>query len=96
MKAINSTGILINMSVPIRQQVNGIILRYEVTIWTTEDDPITMIANRSDDNERITQLVVGGLRKFFNHSVTIKAFTKFGLGVASSEMVIETLEEGNQ
>ena len=91
MEALNSTSISINMSIPVKDLINGIILGYEVSIWNYLDFHSRNYSRFDDEFQ--SEVEFGNLRKFFNHTVTIKAYTKFGLGVSSEEMVIETLED---
>lgn len=94
--AVNTTAIAINMSLPVEDVVNGIILGYQVTIWSKEDSEVHMNFTRENNGEEQTEVVIGGLRKFFVHNITIKAYTKIGLGVNSTEMTVRTLEDGKK
>ncbi|XP_066935071.1 uncharacterized protein [Clytia hemisphaerica] len=89
---VNSTALNITMMIPERHLVNGIILQYKVRYWTTEDAEKTVIVDRAED-DTVTSVVISGLREFFNHSVRISAFTKFGWGPESEETLMLTDED---
>uniref|UniRef100_A0A7M5X0I0 Fibronectin type-III domain-containing protein n=1 Tax=Clytia hemisphaerica TaxID=252671 RepID=A0A7M5X0I0_9CNID len=90
--AINSTSITLVMKQPEEHLRNGVILGYQVTYWTNEDAHVSINITRSlDANE--TNVILWGLRKFFDHNITVRAFTKIGLGPASNVTVIKTLED---
>jgi len=93
-ESVNSTAIAINMSPPTREFINGIVLGYEVTYWTAVDPPKILSFTREDTDELVTPVVLSGLREMFNYSITIKAYTKFGLGPSSQVIIIETQEDG--
>jgi len=80
------------MSPPSKDDSNGIIIGYEVTFWTTEDVAKSRNFSRVGD-ELVTTVVIGELRKMFNHSIVIKAYNSAGVGPASNITILATLED---
>ena len=93
--AINSTSITMVIYQPEPHLRNGIILGYQVTYWTSEDEHLTINITRSLDADE-TSIVLRGLRKFFEHNITVRAFTKIGLGPVSNVTIIKTFEDGKK
>ena len=91
--AVKSTSITLTMSPPGKRWVNGIILGYQVTYWTSEDEAVSKNFTRTR-SENETRGEISGLRKFFNHNITVKAFTRIGLGPLSDVIVVKTGEDG--
>ena len=78
---------------PKRPLANGIIVGYEVTYWTSEDEAISRNFTRLG-GENATRVVISGLRKFFDHNITVKAYNRAGMGPPSDDVIIKTHEDG--
>ena len=81
------------MSLPERPLRNGIILGYNVTYWSTDDLPRSIIVLRNANNFH-TAGYITELRNFFYYNISIQAFTSIGLGPSSNVTVIKTDEDG--
>lgn len=99
-KAYNSTALSINFTSPDRTHRNGIILGYEVTL-VNEIEEVKIATYPVEKflywNELgiSSQVIFSGLREYFNHSVTVKAYTSKGLGPPSKPIILRTGEAGN-
>ena len=81
------------MQVPERDVVNGIITEYECLYSTSEDASKIEKFSRLKD-EVVTTVVISGLRKFFNHTIMVRAHTRIGPGKVSEPTIVKTLEDG--
>ena len=81
------------MSPPEKLLQNGIIIGYQVTYWTSEDEEMSLNFTRTgNENETIGEITM--LRKFFEHNITVRAFTRVGLGPPAEAIIIKTGEDG--
>lgn len=90
---MNSTSISLTMSPPEIHLVNGIIIGYQVTYLTSEDEEMSQNFTRTG-NENETSVEISMLRKFFDHNITVRAFTRIGFGPPSDVIIVKTGEDG--
>jgi len=89
---------LINITLPERDKRNGIITSYKITLVNEIGEVFVkdflcsthvQWNNTSPSvKENTTSVLFSGLRAYFNHTVTIQAYTRKGLGQVQSAPII--------
>ena len=102
--AFNTSALTINISIPDRENRNGIIIGYQITLVSeigelhkqnfTSSHLIQWNETGLTDEQSITSVIFGGLRPYFDYAIKVQAFTKIGLGPESTAIVAKTAETG--
>ncbi|XP_066928943.1 uncharacterized protein [Clytia hemisphaerica] len=99
-EAFNSSALSINITIPIRENRNGIIIGYQVTLVNEIEETfkknysvahlIQWNNTEPSGDDILTSVLFGDLKAYFNHTVTVQAFTKVGLGPSSEPFISRT------
>ena len=81
---------------------NGVILRYFISYKKTKANTQFQVITKDVDpseiyeDDDIVAILISNLNKFTQYTVNVKAFTKAGMGPASTEIQVFTLEDGKE
>lgn len=102
--AFNTTALAINITIPDRNDRNGIIIGYQITMVSeigelhqqnfTTSYLVRWNETELSDEQAMTKVIFSGLRPFFDYAIKVQAFTKMGLGPESIPIVEKTAETG--
>ena len=81
---------------------NGVILRYFISYKKTKANTQFQVITKDVDpteiyeDDDIVAILISNLNKFTQYTVNVKAFTKAGMGPASTDIQVFTLEDGKE
>ena len=77
---LNATSILVSWSVPVLNDLNGVLLNYSVTYFGIEIDTITRIIYLSNPGFGDQSIILISLEEYTTYSINVSSYTKVGKG----------------
>ena len=79
-KRLNGTSILVRWSVPVLNDLNGVLLNYSITYSGIEIDTVPRVIYLSNPGFGEQSLALTDLKEYTTYSINVSSYTKVGKG----------------